>query len=62
MSLEGTIGVFVTKLFIKEYDYDKIDYEEGTIELSGDRMLVNLSMKPSKEYKLVNLVEVKYIG
>lgn len=25
--MEGTVEIFMTKLFVKEYDYDKIDYE-----------------------------------
>ena len=49
-------------MFIKEYDYDKIDYEEGKIQIISDKMLVFLSMKPEREFRLGNLGEVKYIG
>lgn len=52
----------MTKLYIKEYDYDKIDYEEGQMEIVNDKVIIMLPVKPVREYKLANLSEVKYIG
>lgn len=59
---KGNIKVFMTKLFVKDYDFDKIDYEPAKVEILYDKILVELSTMVHKEHKLVNLVEVKYIG
>ena len=52
----------MTKLFVKDYDFDKIDYEPAKVEILYDKILVELSTMVHKEHKLVSLVEVKYIG
>ena len=54
--------MFITKLYIKEFDYDKIDYEEGSVHLSHDKLIIDLHHKPQREYKLVDVVEVRYSG
>jgi len=48
MEVEHKAGIFITKLFIKEFDYDKIDYEECNIQVSHDKLILNLTLKPQR--------------
>ena len=59
---EGTAGVFLTKLHIKDYDFDKIDYENGHCELVFDRLTLQLPHRPPRTLKLAAISEVKYLG
>jgi hypothetical protein len=62
LNKEGTLGVFLTKLHIKDYDFDKIDYEQARSELVYDRFTFFLDHRPEKEMKLASILEVRYLG
>lgn len=61
MQRSERVGVFLTRLAVREYDFDKIDYDSQQLQLVNDRVVLQLP-RSQRELRLAALHEVRYIN
>lgn len=59
---QGTLCSFLTRLDIKEKDYNRIDYEKHEISLDGTHITIHQHSKHKQSFLLTDLKEVRYIN